>query len=383
MYNSNNGNSMNKIDNPFLIYGYEGPEYFCDRKQETADIVQALKNGCNLTIKSPRRYGKTGLIRNAFHYLTAENPDVECIYVDIYATNSLADFVQVLGKAVIGRLDTPLQRAEGFVTKFFRSCQLTMQPDLATGLPQFGVSFMPQYVKNTLDEIFAYIAQSERKCFIAIDEFQQVLEYPETEVEALLRTYVQTTHNVHFIFSGSKLHMMTEMFDSPKHPFYRSTEKLNLDVLDEHVYYEFASEKLKVKQIVLPEDIFHDIYSRLNGVTWYIQAILNRIYRLEACTVTREVCLQAIQKIILSEEEDYKRLYHLLTGNQAKLLKAVAKEGRVEEPMSGLFIRTYNLKTSSSVQRSLEYLVREEYLYHDERGYIVYDRFFGLWLMQI
>lgn len=371
---------MSKIENPFLIYGYEGPEYFCDRVAETKAVVDALQNGCNLTLKSPRRYGKTGLIHNAFHYLSKENPEVKCFYIDIYATNSISDFVQMLGKAVIGKLDTPLQRAEVYVSKFFRSCQLTMSPDMATGLPQFGLSFLPQYAENTLKEIFDYIAQSEKSCYIAIDEFQQVAEYTENNVEALLRTYVQMTHNVHFIFAGSKLHMMTEMFDSPKHPFYKSTEKLNLNVLDEDVYYDFAFQKLSVKGIELPRQVFHEVFQYVDGVTWYVQAILNRLYRLDACVITSDTVRKAISRILISEEEDYKRLYHLLTANQARLLFAIAREGIVKEPMSGLFLRTHNLKSSSSVQRSLQYLLDKEYVYRTDEGYIVYDRFFGMWL---
>lgn len=374
---------MNKIDNPFLIYGYEGPEYFCDRQQETRDVIDALKNGCNLTLKSPRRYGKTGLIRNAFHYLQEENPDVRCFYVDIFATRSLSDFVQTLGRAVVGKLDTPLQKAEGFVSKFFRSCQITMQPNMATGLPEFGLSLVPQNVKNTLKEIFDYLAQADTQCYIAIDEFQQVLEYEEEEVEALLRTYVQNTHNAHFIFSGSKLHIMAEMFDSPRHPFYRSTEKLNLGILDEHVYYEFAKGKMQQKGIILTPEVFHSIYAMVDGVTWYVQTVLNRLYRLDAGEITSEMCQQAICRILLSEQEDYQRLYHLLTANQAKLLRAVAVEGIVAEPLSGLFLRSHRLKSASSVQRSLEYLMKEEYLYRTDRGYIVYDRFLGLWLKQL
>lgn len=371
---------MNKIENPFLIYGYGGPEYFCDREHETAALMAALKNGCNLTLKSPRRYGKTGLIHNAFHFLEKENPEVKCFYVDIYASNTLSDFVMMLGKAVVGQLDTPLQRAESYVSKFFRSCQLSMSTDLATGMPQFGLSFMPQYAERTLKEIFDYIDSSGKVCYIAIDEFQQIAEYPEKNVEALLRTYVQTTHNVHFVFAGSKIHMMSEMFDSPKHPFYRSTEKLNLNVLGEDVYYDFVCSKLAHKGFVLPKEVFHEVYQSVDGVTWYIQSIMNHLYRLEGCEVTTELCHSVINMILLTEEDDFKRLYHLLTATQAHLLVAIAKERVVKEPTSGLFLRTYHIKSPSSVQRSLQYLIDKEYVYKSESGYIVYDRFFGMWI---
>lgn len=371
---------MNKIDNPFLVYGYEGPEYFCDREKETETILSALLNGNNMTLMSPRRYGKTGLIRNVFHHLEKHNPETSSFYLDIYSTSCLSDFVLMLGKAVLGKLDTPLQKAEGFMAKIFRSSQITMSTDFVTGLPEFSLSFQPQYVEKTLEEIFAYISQAERSCFIAIDEFQQVREYPEKNVEALLRTYVQQTHNVHFIFAGSKLHMMSEMFNSPKHPFYRSTEKLHLDVLNEDVYYEFASSKFKMKNITLPREIFHSIYSLVDGVTWYVQAVMNRLYRLNECTVTELHLRSAINDIILSEEDDYKRLLHLLTANQSRLLRAIANEGIVKSPLAGDFMRKHQMKSASSIQRALQYLMDEEYLYHTDEGYIVYDRFFALWL---
>lgn len=371
---------MNKIDNPFLLYGYEGPEYFCDRKEETEEMVSSLRNGCNITLMSPRRYGKTGLIRHVFHKIKEQDPDAACFYIDIYATNSLYDFVQTFAKAVVGKLDTPMQKAENIITKIFKSSQITMSTDFMTGLPQLSLNFAPQYTESTLDEIFTYISQSQRNCYIAFDEFQQVTEYPEKNVEALLRTHIQKMNNAHFVFSGSRLHMMMEMFNSPKHPFYRSTEKLNLGTLDEAVYYSFAEEKLKEKDVSLPYDAFHELYSMVDGVTWYIQAVLNRLYRLTNKTVTVKDMNEVIIKIILSEEEDYKRLFHLLTANQANLLLAIAREGSVAEPMSGQFLRKHQLKSTSSVQRALKYLADEEYIYLSERGYIIYDRFFGIWL---
>jgi len=89
---------------------------------------------------------------------------------------------------------------------------------------------------------------------------------------------------------------------------------------------------------------------------------------------------RAVLRIIASEEEDYKKLMHLLTANQSSLLKAIASEGIVKEPLSGLFVRTHQLKSTSSVQRALQFLVDEEFVYQDDRGYMVYDRFLGIWL---
>jgi len=368
------------LDNPFLVYGYENPDYFCDRELETDRLIQALTNGNNVTLMSPRRLGKTGLIKNSFYHLKQTRPDITCFYIDIFATQSLSDFVDAMGRAIIGQLDTPQQRAEGFVHQFFRSCEITFSVDPLSLLPQVGLRFVPQECKRTLDEIFAYIAQSGRKCIIAIDEFQQIASYPETNVEALLRTYVQQTQQIHFIFSGSKLHMMDAMFNSPKRPFYKSTEKISLDVIDPNHYYAFADRWLQTKQIILSRELFDMAYKMVDGVTWYVQTIMNRLYRSAPSILTEHDLLEAIYSIVLSDEENFKRQYQLLTHNQANLLTAIAKEQVVKEPLAGEFIHSHHLKSTSSVQRAFQFLNEEEYIYQTNQGYIVYDRFLAIWL---
>lgn len=342
-----------------------------------------MHNGCNLTLISPRRYGKTGLIQNVFHRLKEQDESTICCYVDIYATNTLDDFVATLGKAVVGKLESPLQKAGGLIGKVFRNSQITISQDPLSGLPQFGLSFHPLQVENTLDEIFDYLSHADRPCYVAIDEFQQIGEYPEKNVEALLRAHIQQTQNVHFIFSGSKMHMMQEMFNSPKRPFYRSTEKLFLHLLPKRVYYEFASEKMAEKGIILSEHVFDEIYDKVDGVTWFVQSILNRLYRLEPCEITAEQVRDTVNRIVRSEEEDYKRIFHILTLNQSKLLLAIARESVVKEPLAAAFLQKHQLKTPSSMQRALQYLLEHEYIYRSENGYIIYDRFFGLWLRTV
>ena len=85
------------INNPFLISGYESPKYFCDRKRETADILETLRNGRNITLTSPRRLGKTGLIRHVHHLIKEQDPEATTLYIDLYSTESLHDFTQAFG----------------------------------------------------------------------------------------------------------------------------------------------------------------------------------------------------------------------------------------------------------------------------------------------
>lgn len=372
--------NMSKLKNPFLISGYESPTYFCDRQEETAALIAALKNGRNVTLRSPRRIGKTGLIRNAFYHIQQQEPNAACFYIDIYNTGTLQEFVLELGKAIIGKLDTPQQRAEGFIASFFRNCRLYMSIDPLNGSPQLGLDILPTQSQATLEEIFAYLAQSGRECYIAIDEFQQIAEYPDGGVEALLRKHVQQCSNVHFVFSGSKMHLMTEMFTSPKRPFYRSTEKLPLDVLPEEVYYRFAAEWLAQTNSRMDESVFHEIYTMVDGVTWYMQYIMNHLYELHPEVVDHEVVVQCIEQILNKEQDDYRKLINMLSLNQKQVLIAIAKEQIVSELTGREFLRKHNLPAASSVQRATEFLIDKEYLYRTENGYVVYDRFMALWI---
>ena len=98
-----------KLDNPFPEYGYFGAEYFCDREQETAQLIDALQNGSNVTLMAPRRIGKTGLIHHVFERMRAQDKNVQCFYVDIFSTKTFDQMVQFVTNAVMGKLDTPSQ----------------------------------------------------------------------------------------------------------------------------------------------------------------------------------------------------------------------------------------------------------------------------------
>lgn len=374
---------MNNLHNPFTLIGYAGKDYFCDRINETEELISMLKNGRNVTLRSPRRIGKTGLIKHVFDILSETNPEIKCFYIDLFSTHSLIDFVQELGRAVIGELDTPIQKVEGYVAQFFKSCRLYFSADPLTGTPKLGLDIVDDNSFATLEEIFSYLNKSERECYIAIDEFQQISEYPEKNVEALLRTYIQQSKNIRFIFSGSKQQLMSDIFNSPKRPFYRSTDKMTLDVIPEKIYFQFACHWLQTTGTTLTEDIFHIIYTRMEGYTWFIQYILNRLFELHPNEVDENVITLCIDYIVQREDDDYRQLYNLLTNNQAQILRAIAKEQAVNEPTSAAFIRKYNLPAASSIKRAIDYLKDKEYIYPAKNGYIIYDRFMSIWLQRL
>ena len=150
-------------------------------------MISALKNGRNVTLLSPRRMGKTGLIMRVFDEIKKRDKNSACFYVDIFPTRSLDEFVALLGKSVLGALDGLGKKMLNAAVSTFKSCKLSVSVDPVSGSPQPALDFQPKETKNTLAEIFEYLKNSDKECFVAIDEFQQITYYKDKKVEELLR----------------------------------------------------------------------------------------------------------------------------------------------------------------------------------------------------
>lgn len=368
-----------KPNNPFLIAGYHSPEFFCDRKAESSTILEALYNGRNITLIAPRRMGKTGLIHHVFYQLKEQKSDVVTLYMDIYSTQSLGDFVRLFANTVLGQLDSVPQKALNRIGQFIRSCRPVFTFDEITGTPKVTVDISPTEEESTLKEIFDYLGSSEKRCYIAIDEFQQIAEYPEKGVEALLRSYIQFLPNVNFIFAGSKQHVMQEMFTSSKRPFYQSTQMLTIGTVNRDEYADFAMAHFAKNNLQLPREVFDAIYDKFDGHTWYIQNLLNRLYGynrdVEMASIT-----YAMEQIVAEQSYSYADLLKAYPAGHVRLLKAIAQEGCVKEVLAGNFISKHKLRAASSVSSALKKLVANELVYQTTDGYIIYDRFMGEWL---
>ena len=372
------------ITNPFITTGKVPSELFCDRKEESKRLLQSLTNGANVVLMSPRRVGKTQLIYYCFEK-RAISDNYITIFIDILKTSTLQEFTYELGKAVFNTLATRGQKMQKMVMTTMRSLMGNIGIDPVTTLPTFGIAIGEiQNPTYSLEEIFRTLESAGKKCIVAIDEFQQIMNYPEKNIEALLRSHIQKMTNTQFVFAGSERHLLEEMFLDSARPFYNSADIQSLDVIEESKYSEFVHHHFSVNGKRIDEEAVNHVYHVFDGNTYYNQKAMREAF---AMTATDMVCSsdmagQVISLMIKEADRYYSEILAKLSLPQKELLYAIAKEHRAKQITSGLFIRRHSLKSASSVQSSVKKLLEYGLISVDAGTYYIADQLMRLWLIE-
>jgi len=372
---------MKKAQTPFPATGYYGPDYFCDRKSELDQLISNIQGGNSTTLIALRRLGKTALIRHLFHHLRSK---YITIYMDILPTESLGDMLNQLSTAIASEYSekSPLGKK---VWHMIKSLRPVITYDALSGTPLISIKSTPDESRETIAELFSILEEQSKPVVIAIDEFQQILEYPEKQTDAWLRSRVQQLRNVSFIFSGSQQHLMTDMFANPERPFYRSTQFMKMGKLNEEAYRDFILKKFREHSKSISEEIVAEILKWTDVHTYYVQLLCNRVFLSSGKQVTTESWKEEASKILKEQEFVFFGYRGMLTKPQWELLKAIAMDGKVFKPTSSAFIARYTLGNPATVLRSLKSLLRMELIYreNDTDGnsyYAIYDVLFGRWI---
>ena len=371
------------VANPFVVGRYLSDRFFCDRYDETEFLRKQMENGRHVALISPRRLGKSGLIHHFFN-----QPDINDAYhvffVDIYATSSLAEFVYALGKEIYEKLKPSTTVWKDKFFQIVSSLRVGFKLDPMTGMPGLDLGLGDiQSPQTTLDEIFDYLNLSDKPCIVAIDEFQQIQEYAEKNVEALLRTKIQQCRTTQFIFAGSKRHIMSNMFNSPAKPFYQSAISMGLEAIPVETYSDFAAHLFEEYGKSIDREIIHAVWHAYDGCTWFVQMMMNELFALTPPAGHCQIGMlaEARQNVIMSQEASFKDLLANIPPKQKIVLQAIAKEGIAKNITSAKFIKAYNLNSASSVQAAVKLLLKNGILTQSDDGtYRIYDYFFSEWL---
>lgn len=374
--------AMKTYQNPFMLKPYEDRELFCGRNDEMNALMQLLMSGSDVTLFSPRRMGKTGLILRTFDEIRSIHPDVMTFYVDIFSTRTIEDFNSRLMESVVASL-----RKDSAVQKFFRfmaGLRPTLSFDPITSEPQVSLTYRDELDKKmTTGMIFDFLKGLDREMVIAIDEFQQIRQYPGVEMEATLRSHIQHLNNIHFIFCGSRKHMMVEMFTDARRPFYESTSFLSLRKIPAEVYTSFIRSMFARSDRRITDEAVEMILDWTRRHTFYTQKLCHTIFNIRRDHHDRNDVIFAINRIFDEYEDRFYEIRNLVTPAQWNFMKAVAKEGSTDHPMAKDFLMKYNIGTPANAKRCLTSLLEKELLlatpHKDGITYSVYNVFLSRW----
>ena len=373
---------MARVKNPFVVTGKIEREYFCDRVVESKNIVKAIENGNNLVLISPRRMGKTGLVRYCYDF-EFEKDEYYTFFIDILHTTSLQEFTYLLGRKIY---ETVLPKSKKMMTAFIHTLKSISGQfgfDPISNTPTFDLS-LGDIVRPelTLEEIFYYLEHADRPCIVTIDEFQQIAKYPEKNVEALLRTHIQAMSNCQFIFAGSEYHVMQEMFVSANHPFYNSADILELKPIELQVYSDFVSGWMAKYQRSIDAGLIQAFYQLFRGNTYGMQKTFNEVFAImsdgEECT--RDLVMQAINNVVDSKEPLFQELLSNIPEKQKPLLYAIAADGEVEKITSAAFIKKHKLSSASANQYAAKQLMANGVITKLHGKYSLNEQFFDIWI---
>ncbi|HYQ57031.1 MAG TPA: P-loop NTPase fold protein [Draconibacterium sp.] len=369
---------------PFPTTGYYDPQFFCDRKEETETLISNINGGQSTTLVAIRRIGKTGLIKH-LQYKMSE--DLICIYTDILATENSVDFLNALTTAILNSV--PEKTGIGIrIWNFIKSLRPVISFDSLSGEPNVTFNVQPAESEHQIESLFNFLEKQDKRILFAIDEFQQILNYPERNVEAWLRRIIQQLKNVVFIFSGSQQHLMNDIFTNPAKPFFRSTQFLKLDKINFDEYQSFIVSKFSDhKKNILPETA-GEILEWTNIHTYYVQLLCNRVFVNSGKNIKTEMWQEEALKILKEQEYVFFGYRDMLTKQQWNLLKAVATDGKVYNITSKDFMQDHKLGSPSTVNRSVNSLLKKELIFkeHSSDGrsyYSVYDVLFQRWIQNL
>ncbi|MDD3860732.1 MAG: ATP-binding protein, partial [Bacteroidales bacterium] len=360
---------------------YISPEYFCDRKNETEKIISAFKNGRYITLISIRRLGKTILLKHVLNKLQKDK-DNRILFIDIMPTECLKDFVKVFSDAIIK--DERSNR--GFLEKisvFVAGIRGKLVFNDLSGIPSVEVSIADEKeAEMSINKIFEYLAAQKSKYIIAFDEFQQIVNYPEKNTEAILRTAIQHQHKDSFIFSGSSKDILMSMFSDYSKPFYQSSDIMELKRIDPKVYTSHIFKHFKKRGKIIDKNLISHYIDFYKNHTYYVQYFFNRLFEYSREEVTEKEA-RLVEYLILKEREYiYFGYRNLLTSVQFSVMTAIAKEGGVEQINSGSFLNKYKLSQPSSVTAAVNALIDKQMIYYEDNKYQLYDVYLEKWLKE-
>jgi len=367
--------------NPFRFGQVVSGELFCDRKSEIKQITQDLSGGQSIVLFSPRRYGKTSLLKAVSKELKSKR--ILYGHVDFFACNSTEKVVQAVSSTAAKAIINDLKSIEKFIKKtaqFFTRTRFAIRFE-PNGTGSFTVlpELSPQATSiDNLSDAFvglnSYLRKSKKRAVIVLDEFQQILRV-NSNLEAEFRTIIQQQDRIAFAFLGSRMHLLQDIFINEKRPFYHSAKLIELGPIVQEELTKFIKTRFKKIGVSISEELALRIANKVEGHPDYAQRLCSHIFdSLESNTVSEELVEAGVLRMLVSLTPWLAGIFEELPIRESQVMTLLAEHGPIAT-FSSKMLYKYDMGMPS-LHKALSSLIRKELISKgQDKKYFIIDNF--------
>ena len=369
---------------PFQYGTLATKENFVDRVEDRAQLKSFLSSHINVMLISPRRWGKSSLVKVAMEELQNEDKDIRVCFIDAFSIGSEAEFYRTFASQVIACASTKLEKRIQDAKKFLTGVvpQVVIKDDV-TNFMAFDVKFVPQEQdKMDILRLPETLAVAKNiKIIVCIDEFQQLANLPGYKnMEGKMRSAWQQQQHVTYCLYGSKRHMMMDIFNNANSPFYRFGQMLFLDKIAKSEWTPFIQESFEKTGKHISETFASQVCDTVECHSWYLQQLCYFIWNATTEEVTEQTFQYGLRQLINTNSPMFLSDTESLAPSQIEMLRAI-KDG-VQQLSSVEAKNTYALGNPNTISKNKKVL-KEKDIIEERKGKLVFvDPVYRLWFSQ-
>ena len=374
------------MKNPF-VYGEVVPQAaFVDRETELDRLTRDLLAGQKIFLISPRRYGKSSLVRQAL--AATARSGVLTVEVTVSSYSSYVAFLEGYARALLG-VETRIDKARAWLREMLGAVRPEVRVEAdETGTAQLALSFpsarTDKDVSRLAQEVFALpgriAALRRRRMAVALDEFQAIGSFNGGSVEHALRAAVQHQRDVGYVFSGSEPSLMERMLGRSR-PFYKAGPVMRLQKIPADRFADFIESRFRSTRLRPAPGLGAAIVELAGNLPYDVQRLAHEVWddAQGGKTVGVDDLHVTLKRLLGEHDAIFEATWQRLTlAQRAALRSAVLEDGR--ELLSADVRARYRLGGPSTVQASLSALVREDILAREGARYAVVDSLMREWV---
>lgn len=369
------------MDSPFQFGTLATDSNFIDRVEDRALLKQLLTSHINVMLVSPRRWGKSSLVKKTMNELLVDRDDLRVCFIDAFSIGSEAEFYRTFASEVIACTSTKFERWAEDAKRFLTGVvpQIVIKGDI-TNFMAFDVKFKPEERdKLSILQLPETLAREKGiKIIVCIDEFQQLANLPEyKDMEGKMRSVWQRQQLTTYCLYGSKRHMMMDIFNNVNHPFYRFGQVVFLQKISKDNWVPFIVDSFRKTGKSISKEYASRICDIVECHSWYLQQLCFFIWNATEQDVNEEIFTYGLKQTLNINTPMFQSDVNQFSPPQIELLKAIAAG---EAQLSSEDVRgRYALGNPNTLNRNKKTLQNQDVIEQQGRTYQFVDPLFRLW----